>query len=155
MERRTTCNRDCPDACRLVVTVQDGRAVRLGGDRKDPVTRGFLCERTKAFLGRQYAPHRLTTPLLRRGGEQVPVSWDEALDHIAERLLAIRAESGPAAVLHYQSGGSLGILKGVTRQLFDGFGPVTVKRGDICSGAGEWAQEHDFGRSDSNHCETW
>ena len=150
--RRTTCNRDCPDACSIQVQVEDGRATLLRGDPDDPVTRGFLCERTSRFLGRQYDPQRFTTPLLRRGGLDSPlqpVGWDEALDIAAERLLAVRAEWGPAAVLHYRSGGSLGMLKVVADLLFERFGPVTVKRGDICSGAGEAAQVADFGLCES------
>ncbi len=148
--RKTTCNRDCPDACRIVATVEDGRVVRLEGDRDHPVTRGFLCYRTNHFLPLQYGPDRLTTPLLRRNGELGPVGWDQALDFVAERLLAIRRESGPAAIFHYRSGGSLGILKTLCDHFFERFGPVTIKRGDICSGAGDAAQLTDFGAEDSN-----
>lgn len=147
---RTACSRDCPDACSLLVTVEEGRAVGLRGDPDDPVTRGFLCERTGRFLARQHDPERITTPLLRRDGRLEPVGWDQALDHAAGRLAAIRAESGPAAVLHYRSGGSLGLLKSLADRLFERWGPVTVKRGDICSGAGEWAQERDFGQAESH-----
>ncbi|AUX22358.1 molybdopterin oxidoreductase [Sorangium cellulosum] len=148
--RKTTCNRDCPDACSIVATVEGGRVVRLAGDPSHPVTRGFLCYRTSHFLETQYSPARLTTPLLRKGGALTPVSWDEALDTAAERLLRIRAESGPAAIFHYRSGGSLGILTGITDAFFARFGPVTVKRGDICSGAGDAAQLTDFGEEDSH-----
>ena len=84
--RRTTCNRDCPDACSLLVSVEDGRAVRLRGDPDDPVTRGFLCQRTHRFLARQYAEDRFTAPMMRRGGKLVEVSWDEALDLAARKL---------------------------------------------------------------------
>src|SRR6185436_18671430 len=93
---------------------------------------------------------RLTTPLLRKDAELVPIGWDEALDIAAERLTAIRRESGPAAIFHYRSGGSLGLLKSLTDHFFERFGPVTVKRGDICSGAGEAAQMLDFGDCDSH-----
>ncbi|WP_437593434.1 molybdopterin-dependent oxidoreductase [Sorangium sp. So ce1000] len=148
--RKTVCNRDCPDACGIVATVEDGRVVRLGGDPDHPITRGFLCYRTSRFLETQYSPERLTTPLLRKGGELAPVSWEEALDAAAERLLTIRRESGPAAIFHYRSGGSLGILTGIADAFFARFGPVTVKRGDICSGAGDAAQLADFGEEDSN-----
>ncbi|WP_044965047.1 molybdopterin-containing oxidoreductase family protein [Sorangium cellulosum] len=148
--RKTTCNRDCPDACSIVATVEDGRVVRLGGDPDHPITRGFLCYRTSRFLETQYSPERLTTPLLRKGGELTPVSWEEALDTAAERLLTIRRESGPAAIFHYRSGGSLGMLTGIADAFFARFGPVTVKRGDICSGAGDAAQLADFGEEDSH-----
>jgi anaerobic selenocysteine-containing dehydrogenase len=148
--RKTTCNRDCPDACGIVAHVEQGRVVRLEGDRDHPVTRGFLCYRTNHFLPLQYGPDRLTTPLLRKGGELQPVGWEEALDFVAGRLRAIRAESGPAAIFHYRSGGSLGLLKGLCDHFFEQLGPVTIKRGDICSGAGDAAQTLDFGHEDSN-----
>lgn len=151
MERRhTVCNRDCPDTCGLVATVEDGRITALRGDPEHPVTRGFLCYRTALFLERQYAPERLTTPLLRRGDGFVPIGWDEALGLAAEKLTRIRAESGPAAIFHYRSGGNLGVVGLVLDRLFEAFGPVTVKRGDICSGAGDAAQTMDFGEEDSN-----
>lgn len=148
--RHTTCNRDCPDACGIVATIEDGRVTRIRGDAEHPVTQGFLCWRTNHYLDTQYSPERLTSPLLRKRGELVPVSWDEALDFVAERLLTIRAESGPAAIFHYRSGGSLGILKHLCEYFWDHFGPVTVKRGDICSGGGDAAQMLDFGREESH-----
>ena len=87
---------------------------------------------------------------MRRNGNFHPISWNEALDLAAERLTAIRRESGPAAIFHYRSGGSLGLLKHLSDYFFEQFGPVTTKRGDICSGAGDAAQEADFGDSDSH-----
>ena len=148
--RRTTCNRDCPDACGILATVEDGRVTRLQGDPEHPVTRGALCYRTSHLLESDYYRGRLTTPLLRSGGELHPVGWDEALDLAAARLTAIREESGPAAIFHYRSGGSLGMMKSLCDLFFERFGPVTVKRGDICSGAGDEAQTVDFGVNDSH-----
>ncbi len=148
-QRRTLCNRDCPDSCSIVASVESGRVTKLAGDPDHPVTRGFLCHRTNRFLDLQYSPERLTAPLMRKSGELVPVGWDEALDYAAAELVRIRSESGPAAILDYRSGGSLGLLKSLTGYFFSLFGPVTTKRGDICSGAGEAAQELDFGVSDS------
>jgi len=149
--RKTICNRDCPDACQVVATVEDDRVVKLAGDAAHPVTRGFLCWRTNHFLDLQYGPTRLTTPLLRGpDGRHRPASWDEALDFIAARLLAFRRESGPASIFHYRSGGSLGLLMSLVDWFFECFGPVTIKRGDICSGAGEAAQNADFGECDSH-----
>lgn len=149
-KRRTTCNRDCPDACGIVATVEDGVVKSLRGDREHPVTRGFLCFRTSRFVDKQSAPERLTRPLLRKNGRLVEVSMDEALDVAAQRLMRIREESGPEAIFHYRSGGSLGLLKLVADRFFEAFGPCAAKIGDICSGAGEAAQETDFGVSDSN-----
>ena len=150
--RYTTCNRDCPDACGIRAVVEDGRILSMEGDSEHPVTRQFLCFRTSKFPEKLDAPERVRTPLLRRakGAPLEPVSWDDALAYAADRLLSIRGESGPAAIFHYRSGGSLGLLKGLADRLFEAFGPCTTKIGDICSGAGEGAQELDLGTSDSN-----
>lgn len=150
-QRATYCNRDCPDTCRIVATVDDGRVVQLQGDKAHPMTRGFLCQRTNQFLHLQYGPARLTQPLMRKGGRHVPVSWEEALDRIAVELRRIVDDHGPEAVFHYRSGGTLGLLVATASDLFfERLGPVTIKRGDICSGAGEAAQVLDFGVSDSS-----
>lgn len=150
MQKSTACNRDCPDACGIVATIQDGRVVRLQGDPNHPVTQGFLCHRTSRFLDRQYDPARLTTPLIRRGTDFRPASWDEALELIASTMLRIRDQSGPAAILHYRCGGAMGLIKHLTDYFFERFGPVTIKSGDICSGAGDAAQLADFGELDSH-----
>src|SRR5688572_4297406 len=109
--RHTLCNRDCPDVCRIEATVTEGRVVKIAGDPDHPVTKGALCLRTSRFLEKQYGRDRVMTPLVRVGSGFEPIGWDEALDRIAAKLTAIRAESGPAAIFHYRSGGSLGLLK--------------------------------------------
>jgi anaerobic selenocysteine-containing dehydrogenase len=148
--RRTTCSRDCPDACGILATVENGRVTGLRGDPEHPVTRGFLCFRTSRFTDLQYSAARVTQPLLRRDGALLPASWDQALDVLAGKLEQCRRESGAASIAHYRSGGSLGILKQLADLFFDQFGPCTTKIGDICSGAGEAAQVADLGTSDSN-----
>lgn len=150
MIARTTCNRDCPDACGILAEVREGRVVSLKGDPEHAITRGFLCLRTHRFLERQYDPARITRPLLRQGDRQVEIPLDEALDLAAEKLLQIRRESGPASILPYRLGGSLGVLKEITDYFFEIFGPTSVKVGDVCSGAGEAAQILDFGHVDSH-----
>ena len=148
--RKTLCNRDCPDACGIVATVEDGRITKIRGDKEHPITRGFLCYRTSLFLSTQYSQERLTSPLVRHNGRFHPISWDEALDLAADRLTTIRKESGPAAIFHYRSGGSLGLVKHLSDYFFEKFGPVTTKRGDICAGAGDAAQTLDFGEAESH-----
>jgi anaerobic selenocysteine-containing dehydrogenase len=147
---RTTCSRDCPDACGIVATLDDGAIVKLEGDPAHPVTKGFLCFRTSRFPELAASGERVLQPLIRRDDRLEPATWDAALDLIANKLLQVREESGSEAIFHYRSGGSLGILKHLTDLFFDEFGPCTTKIGDICSGAGEAAQLTDFGISDSN-----
>ena len=150
IQKRTACNRDCPDACGIVATIRDGRVIRLQGDADHPVTRGFLCHRTSRFLDRHYSPDRLTQPLVRDGDGFRPATWDECFDRIATTMLRFRDESGGASILQYRCGGSLGMMKHVGDYFFQRFGPVTVKSGDVCAGAGEAAQLRDFGCFDSN-----
>src|SRR5690349_12228167 len=60
------CPLDCPDTCRMLVTVDDGLAVDLRGDPDHAFTRGFLCQKMARYLDRVYSPERLLRPL-RRG----------------------------------------------------------------------------------------
>src|SRR5689334_23002536 len=117
--RRTTCNRDCPDACSILATVEDGAVTAVRGDPSHPVTKGFLCYRTSHFPERMRGGERLKTALWRRNGTLEPIATAEALRRLATYLVRIRAESGPAAIFHYRSGGSLGLLKMLADRFFE------------------------------------
>jgi anaerobic selenocysteine-containing dehydrogenase len=145
------CPHDCPDACGVLITVEDGRATRIQGDPAHPVTRGFLCAKVAKYLDRVYSPDRVLYPLRRvkakgPGGSTrqtdafARISWDEALDEIAERLRQIRDEFGGEAILPYSYGGTLGTLNGSTmdRRFFHRLGASQLER-TICSAAGEAA----------------
>jgi len=152
IQKKTACTRDCPDACGLIVTIEDGRVVKLQGDPDHPITQGFICGRTARFPEQQNSAQRLTKPLLRRrkSGDFEEIDWTEALDLAADKLRTFRDESGGASILQYRCGGSLGIMKLVGDHFFQKFGPVTVKSGDVCAGAGAAAQVTDFGIFDSS-----
>jgi anaerobic selenocysteine-containing dehydrogenase len=138
---RSVCALDCPDACSLLVTVKDGRATALRGDPAHPITRGFLCGKVARYLEREYSPERLIYPQKRVGakgeGRFARISWDEALDTVAQRLTSIAAEFGPEAVLPYSYGGSMGYLQGsgMDRRFFHRLGASRLDR-TICSAAG-------------------
>src|SRR6266566_634130 len=91
---RGACPHDCPDACAMLVSVEDGRAVRVAGDPEHPFTRGFLCAKVNRYIERTYHRDRLHHPLRRVGpkgsGQFARISWDEALDEIAQRLLDVK-----------------------------------------------------------------
>lgn len=116
MSVRGACPHDCPDTCAWQVEVQDGRAVKLTGDRKHPFTRGGLCAKVNAYLeDRTYSPDRLLHPLRRTGpkgsGEFERVSWEEALAGIAARLREAIGRHGPASVLPYNYAGTQGMVQ--------------------------------------------
>jgi anaerobic selenocysteine-containing dehydrogenase len=67
------CPHDCPDACGVLITVEDGRATKIQGDPEHPVTRGFLCAKVAKYLDRVYSPDRVLYPM-RRVGPKGPVA---------------------------------------------------------------------------------
>jgi molybdopterin guanine dinucleotide-containing S/N-oxide reductase-like protein len=147
------CPHDCPDACGVLITVEDGHATRIQGDPEHPVTRGFLCAKVAKYLDRVYSPDRVLYPL-RRVGPKGPegartaqasplpawqrISWDEALDEIGRRFRAISSEYGSEAILPYSYGGTLGALNGsaMDHRFFHRLGASQLDR-TICSAAGE------------------
>src|SRR5512145_844877 len=90
---QTACPLDCPDSCTLQVTVENGRIIKIDGGDANPATRDFICAKVRKFTGRVYGEDRLLYPAIRKGskghGVFTRVSWDEALDHIAARMVQI------------------------------------------------------------------
>src|SRR6266545_3713447 len=112
---RGACPHDCPDTCALLVTVENGRAIKVDGAPDHPSTRGTLCTKVARYLDRTYAPDRVLHPLRRVGpkgsGRFERIAWDEALDTIAARFKAIAASpDGPQAILPYSYAGTLGLM---------------------------------------------
>jgi anaerobic selenocysteine-containing dehydrogenase len=140
----TACPHDCPDACSVLVTIEDGRATRIQGNPEHPVTRGFLCGKVARYLERVYSPGRLLYPMRRVAAKGVAgagafarISWDEALDEIAARLKTISAEFGSESILPFSYGGTLGQIQGngMDRRFFHRLGASQLDR-TICSEAG-------------------
>jgi anaerobic selenocysteine-containing dehydrogenase len=139
---RGACPHDCPDTCAMLVTVQNGRAVKVAGDPDHPFTNGFLCTKVNRYIERTYHRDRLTHPLRRIGrkgqGTFEPMSWDDALAEIAERLGDImRSPNGPQSILPYSYAGTMGMLQGssMDRRFFHAIGASRLDR-TICSMAG-------------------
>ncbi|HEU4939103.1 MAG TPA: molybdopterin-dependent oxidoreductase [Vicinamibacterales bacterium] len=135
---RTACPLDCPDACTLDVTVEQGRVVKIDGGDANPVTRKYICAKVRRFAERLYGEDRLLYPAIRKGqkgqGTFSRVSWDEALDHIAERMARIRDTTGAQAILPFCYGGSNGLLTQDTNDatLFRAFGTSRLAR-TVCA----------------------
>jgi anaerobic selenocysteine-containing dehydrogenase len=112
--RTTACPLDCPDACSLEVRVDDGRVTKLDGDRRNPLTQGFICSKVRKIPDLLYGPDRLLYPERRVGakgeGHFERISWDEALSTVAARLAAAQKKWGGEAILPYRYGGSNGML---------------------------------------------
>jgi len=151
------CPHDCPDACGVLITIQDGRATKIQGDPGHLVTRGFLCAKVAKYLDRVYSPDRVLYPMKRvapkgppeltsTGAGEMPghaaaferIAWGEAVDEISHKFRQIIADYGPEAILPYSYGGTLGALNGASmdRRFFHRLGASQLER-TICSSAGE------------------
>ncbi|WP_422930416.1 molybdopterin-containing oxidoreductase family protein [Singulisphaera sp. PoT] len=148
----SVCPLDCPDTCSMHVTVEDGVAVELKGDRSHPFTRGFLCQKMARYLDRVYSDRRILHPLKRTGpkgsGRFERISWDEALGEVADRFRAVAdSEHGPQAILPYSYYGTMGKLQAssLDRRFFHRLGASILDR-TICSSAGTVGYEYTIGR---------
>lgn len=111
----SVCPHDCPSACSLEVEVIDGRTIgRVRGSKRQSYTDGVICAKVARYAERIHHPDRLLHPLRRAGpkgsGAFERISWDEALDEIAQRFLAIEAEHGAEAVWPYYYAGTMGLV---------------------------------------------
>ena len=145
------CPHDCPDTCSMVVTVENGRATRIDGNKEHPVTGGFLCTKVSKYLERTYHSDRLLYPQIRTGakgeGRFRRASWDEALGLIAERLQSIiDSPDGPQAILPYSYAGTMGLIQGqaMDHRFFHRIGASLLAR-TICSSAGGEALNLTYG----------
>ncbi|MFO0609527.1 MAG: molybdopterin-dependent oxidoreductase [Polyangiales bacterium] len=91
--------RFCGTGCHVQVGVRGGRVVAIAGDRLAPVNRGLLCVKGYHVGLALYGSDRLTRPMLKRNGQHVPISWAEAIDIVARRVLA-----NPRGFAFYGSG---------------------------------------------------
>src|SRR5215213_8709009 len=151
---RGACPHDCPDTCAIVTEVRDGRAVRFYAEQEHPITQGWLCAKVRPYLERVYHPERLQYPLRRIGakgpsavsgqssGQWQRITWEAAIDEIAERWQAIIAEHGAAAIQPYSYSGTLGLLQnGISSaRLWNRMGASGLDRA-ICGAAAETAVE--------------
>jgi anaerobic selenocysteine-containing dehydrogenase len=138
---RGACPHDCPDTCGMLVTVENGRAVKVQGDPDHPFTQGGLCVKVNDYVERVYSPDRVLYPRRRVGpkgsGKFERISWDEALDEIASRFKTIIREFGPQAIMPCSYLGTEGILNGlnVGDPFFNKLGATIAERTYCDSGS--------------------
>ncbi len=137
---RAACPHDCPDTCAMLVTIEDGKAIKIAGAKDHPTTNGFLCTKVNRYLERTYSNQRVLYPMKRVGdkgqGLFARITWDEALDTIAEKFKAIAAEN-PQAILPYSYAGTMGLVQSqsMDRRFFHRLGASLLDR-TICASAG-------------------
>src|SRR5687767_6779744 len=150
---RGACPHDCPDTCAMLVTVEDGRAIKVAGDPDHPFTNGFLCTKVNRYVERSYHKDRLLHPMRRVGkkgeGRFERISWEEAISEIAERLgEIISSPDGAQAILPYSYAGTMGMVQGesMDRRFFHKIGASKLDR-TICSTPGMMGMRMTIGAS--------
>ncbi len=114
----SACPHDCPSTCALEVERLDGRTIgRVHGAKENSYTAGIVCAKVARYAERIHHPDRLTTPLRRIGAKGIgraafePLSWEAALDEVAERLKRAAEKYGPETVWPYFYAGTMGLVQ--------------------------------------------
>jgi anaerobic selenocysteine-containing dehydrogenase len=152
---RTTCPRDCYDACGIAVVKRADGLVKVLGDPDHAVSRGALCGKCAiAYNGAWLDPRaRVTRPLKRAGpkgnGRFEAITWDQAIGEIAARLTQIVSSHGAATIWHAHYTGTCSLLAGgFPQRFFNRLGASEVDPDSICNAAGHAALQYMFGASD-------
>ncbi|RJQ77715.1 oxidoreductase [Pseudonocardiaceae bacterium YIM PH 21723] len=143
----------CNSNCRMQVGVRAGRVLSVQGEAADPVQNGNLCVKARMMPELVYNPLRLTTPLRRVSGAKgfldskfEPISWDDALDTIAKKLLALRGSGDAAAIVNRTTGRLPRGVGSLVARLFALLGsPNNTDVGPVCNDAGGNALRMTFG----------
>lgn len=145
----SVCALDCPDACALHIQIDGDRVVGLTGDPQHPITQGFACVKTARYPERQEQSDRLLVPMRRVGkkgeGKFEPITWDIALDEIADKLRFILRSYSGQAILPYNYAGTMGVIQGDTpKTFFRAIGALELDQ-TICATTGGAAWEANYG----------
>ncbi len=113
---RAVCPHDCPSVCALEVErTPEGRLGRVHGSLRNPYTAGVICAKVARYAERMHHPDRLTRPLRRTGpkgaGRFEPITWEDALDIVAEAFLEAERRYGPETVWPYYYAGTMGLVQ--------------------------------------------
>lgn len=150
-EYKSVCPYDCPDACGLILTVDDNKVTKVRGNKEHAFTRGTLCPKMAHYERVIHSSKRLMTPLRRIGKKGIgpdqftPISWDEALDRIVENFKHTIDTYGSESILRYSYAGTMGAVNSPAADyFFRRIGATSQDRG-ICSPAKQAAFKSVYG----------
>jgi anaerobic selenocysteine-containing dehydrogenase len=144
---RTFCQ-ICRAECGMIVHLEDGKVARVEGDPEDPWSRGKLCVKGRNAPRILYAEDRLLHPLLRdrKGGPLRRVTWDEAIDTIADKMEVMKQRFGPEALAFYRGTTAKVVDQAVLSRLATLYGtPNVTGTWSVCVGPKILAYDHTFG----------
>ena len=111
----SACPHDCPSTCALEIEVRDGRVGAFHGAASNSYTQGVICAKVARYAERVHHAERLTQPLLRTGpkgsGQFREISWDEAVDRVAENFATNTEKHGAESIWPYYFAGTMGLVQ--------------------------------------------
>ena len=148
--RKSVCAICDPQHCGLKCYVKDGKIIKVEGNENHPNNRGSLCSKGASTRQYVYSDRRIRTPLRRVGkrgeGKFEPISWNEAMDILVERLNTIKQQYGAESVMF--ATGFTKFMRPYLKRLALLFGtPNYFTESGVCSEANIMAQELVFGTS--------
>lgn len=147
------CTLDCFDACKFNVYIEDSNIIKIEGDKSHPYTKGFICKKGFQHLKRHNHINRQYKPLLKVNNKWEEISFEEALDIMAEKLNYYKENYGSKSFLYYEQYGSGSVLKSIGEIFFNFFGGSCKQKGGPCWSAGIEAQKINFGDVKSHSLE--
>jgi anaerobic selenocysteine-containing dehydrogenase len=137
------------------VHVEHGRLCKIEPHPANRATPEGVCLKGLSYYERVHSPDRILNPLRRdpKTDRFARISWDEALDVIAEHLSRIKRETGSQSVLYYAASGTKGLLNAVGLDFWRLYGGCTTTYGDLCWPAGLEATRLTLG--DNKHSAPW
>ena len=140
-EYKSVCPYDCPDACGLIVSVDNNKVISVRGDRAHAFTRGTLCPKMAHYKKVIHSPLRLKSPMKRVGKKGIGedqytrISWDEALDAIVNNFKETIDTYGSESILRYSYAGTMGVIQSPAADYFFRCIGATDQDRGICSPA--------------------
>ncbi len=117
----------CAQNCGLEVLVENNHMVKIKPDKSNPRSEGYACRKGLNVMYHQYPKDRLTEPLKRTGDAFEPISWEQALDEITEKMKGLVQDHGPRCLAymggsaqggHFEAAFGLSILRGLGSQYY-------------------------------------
>ncbi|MDU1855443.1 MAG: molybdopterin-dependent oxidoreductase, partial [Clostridium baratii] len=139
------CTLDCFDCCKFNVYVKDNSIVKIEGDKNHPYTNGFICKKGLAHLDRLNHKDRIYNPMIKKDNKWIEISFDEALNIMAEKLKEYKEKFGSKSIMYYEQYGNGSILKSIGNIFLNMYGGASVSKGGPCWSAGIAAQKENFG----------
>lgn len=140
-EYKSVCPYDCPDACGLIVSVDNNKVISVRGDRAHAFTRGTLCPKMAHYEKVIHSPLRLKSPMKRVGKKGIGedqytrISWDEALYAIVNNFKETIDTYGSESILRYSYAGTMGVIQSPAADYFFRCIGATDQDRGICSPA--------------------